>query len=59
MTQVAIGVNVALALSSIHGRFWHKVRAQLGSFEGTETGALPTIAPERRFRPISTAPPRI
>jgi hypothetical protein len=24
-----------------------------------ETGALPTIAPERRFRPISTAPPRI
>jgi hypothetical protein len=23
--------------------FWHKVRAQLGTFEGTQTGGLPTF----------------
>jgi hypothetical protein len=29
--------------------FWHKVRAQLGAFEGTETAALPTLGINGRF----------
>jgi len=28
---------------------WHKVRAQLGPFEGTETAALPTLGIKGRF----------
>jgi hypothetical protein len=28
---------------------WHKVRAQLGAFEGTETAALPTLCINGRF----------
>ena len=29
-------------------RLWHKARAQLGAFEGTETAALPTLGLECR-----------
>ncbi len=38
--QVASDTNV---------RLWHKVRVQLGAFEGTKTAALPTLRAERRF----------
>ena len=39
-TQIAMVRNVAL---------WHKVRAQLGPFEGTKTAALPTLGIEGQF----------